>query len=94
MPIRHRNPDGSLSYTQTADEKMQNKNQQQTKEISRLLKKTIERVDSLEGKINLLNENYKAIKELTESINNVNASVIEAKNTVTESKESKIHAIF
>ena len=54
MPIRKRNPDGSLSYTQTEDEKRQNNNEQSVKQLNRTVKKLTERVERLEAKVNTI----------------------------------------
>lgn len=64
MPVRHRNPDGSLSYTQTADENLQNQTQQSLKQTTRFVKKLSDRVDALESLCNRLKEK---IDELTQA---------------------------
>jgi len=51
MPTRRRNPDGSLSYIQTADERLQNQSQQNLKQLTRTVKKLTERVEVLESAI-------------------------------------------
>lgn len=59
MAIATRNPDGSLSYTQTADEKRQNEAHQNVKQLMRTVKNLVERVETLEAQVYTLQENLK-----------------------------------
>lgn len=81
MPTRHRNPDGSLSYTQTADEKAQTQSQQNIKQLFRNVKKLTERVESLESTVSKLKEELKTLTEekASEQVNNTNSSSSEPK---------------
>lgn len=49
MPIPVRNKDGSLSYKQTADEKLQCEAQQNIKQLNRTVKALAERIEYLEN---------------------------------------------
>ena len=60
MPIPIRNKDGSLSYKQTADEKMQSEAQQNLKQLNRTVKALVERVEYLESANRFLNHFLKS----------------------------------
>lgn len=62
MPIKKRNPDGSLSYTQTPDEKLQLESQATVKSLNRAVKKLTERVERLEAKYEGIMAEVKELK--------------------------------
>lgn len=89
MPIRHRNPDGSLSYTQTADENLQNKAQQNVKQLMRTMKKYGERLDSLEAKVSRLLEAKEKEGTIASSLGEIKTAINNIGKNNTE-----IHAIM
>jgi hypothetical protein len=57
MAIAIRNKDGSLSYKQTADEVKSNEDRQNMKQMARLIKQLVERVEKLEAEIRIFKSN-------------------------------------